>query len=67
MSLLHKLRHTHVIDFIGVILQPLCFILEWACNGSLHSILAKYRKADARIGPLVLQQTTLQVQYHGTV
>ena len=64
VSLLHKLSHPHVIDFIGVVLKPLCFILEWACGGSLHSVLTKYCKVDGRVGPLVLQQATLQVYIH---
>ena len=45
----------------GVLLKPLCFVLEWAPGGSLHSVLQKYRKADARISPLVLQETARQV------
>ena len=62
VSLLHKLHHDHVIDFIGVVLQPLCFILEWACGGSLNSFLSKYRKVDARISPHILQQAAIQVR-----
>ena len=61
VSLLHKLKHAHVIDFIGVVLQPLCFILEWACGGSLHSVLQKYKRVDARVSPFTLQQTIRQV------
>jgi serine/threonine protein kinase len=61
VSLLHKLQHPHVIDFIGVVLQPLCFVLEWAPGGSLHSVLTKYRKLDARVGPHTLQQAAVQV------
>ncbi len=61
VSILHPLKHPHVIEFVGVVLQPLCFILEWAHCGSLHSILQKYRKVDARMGPLTLQQTAYQV------
>ena len=45
----------------GVLLKPLCFVLEWAPGGSLHSVLQKYRKADARISPMVLQETARQV------
>ena len=41
VSLLHKLRHPHIIASIGVVLQPLCFILAWACGGALHAILIK--------------------------
>lgn len=61
VSILNLLKHPHVIEFVGVVLQPLCFILEWAHCGSLHSILQKYRKVDARLGPLTLQQTAYQV------
>ena len=65
VSHLHKLKHPHVIDFIGVVLQPLCFILEWACGGSLHSLLTKYRKVDARIGPKALQEAAVQAREGG--
>ena len=61
VSLLHRLRHSYVIDFIGVVLQPLCFILEWAPGGSFHSLLQKYKKMDARISPRALQTTAYQV------
>ena len=61
VSILQNLHHPHIIDFIGVVLQPLCFILEWAPGGSLSSVLQKYRKLDARIGPLILQHTAHQV------
>ena len=63
MSLLHRLRHPYVIDFIGVVLHPLCFILEWAPGGSLHSVLQKYKKMDGRISPRALQKTAYQVMY----
>ena len=62
VSILHSLVHPNVIEFIGVVLQPLCFILEWAPGGSLSSIFQKYRKQDARIGPLTLQRVTQQVR-----
>lgn len=59
--MLHRLDHPNIIDFIGVVLQPLCFILEWAPNGSLSSLFKKFRKVDARISPSALQSTALQV------
>lgn len=65
VSILQSLRHPHIIEFIGVLLSPLCFILEWAPGGSLSSIFHKYRKMDARIGPLTLQQTAYQVGHGG--
>jgi len=62
VAILHRLQHPYVIDFIGVVLQPLCFILEWAPGGSLHSILQKYRKLDARVSPKALKKTAYQVR-----
>jgi len=61
VSILQSLCHSHIIEFIGVLLSPLCFILEWAPGGSLSSVFHKYRKMDARIGPLTLQRTAYQV------
>lgn len=57
------LAHVYMYLFTaaGVLLKPLCFVLEWASGGSLHSVLQKYRKADARISPMVLQETAKQV------
>ena len=50
-----------MIEFVGVVLHPLCFILEWATGGSLKSVIEKYRKVDARISPMALQNTAYQV------
>lgn len=61
VSILHRLHHPNVIEFIGVVLHPLCFILEWAPRGSLSAVFKKYRKIDARIAPMVLQNTAYQV------
>ena len=61
VSILQTLKHAHVIEFVGVVLQPLCFVLEWAPMGGLSSTLKKYRKVDARIGPITLHETAYQV------
>ena len=61
VSKLSPLNHPNVIQFVGVVLHPLCFILEWAPGGSLKSIIEKYRKVDARISPMALQNTAFQV------
>ena len=62
VSILSHLNHPNVIEFVGVVLHPLCFILEWAPGGSLKSIIEKYRKVDARISPMALQNTAYQVK-----
>ena len=61
VAVLKNLHHTHVIEFIGLVLKPLCFVLEWAPLGSLHTLLKAYSKADARMSPWTLQETTRQV------
>ena len=63
VSILSHLNHPNVIEFVGVVLHPLCFILEWAPGGSLKSIIEKYRKVDARISPMALQNSAYQVKY----
>lgn len=61
VAILKDLQHDHVITFIGIVLNPLCFVLEWAPKGSLHNVLNAYNNADARISPWTLCETARQV------
>lgn len=61
VALLKDLNHDYIIKFIGLTLQPLCFMLEWATQGSLHGILESYHDTDARISPWTLVETARQV------
>ncbi len=61
VAILKDLQHENVIQFIGIVLNPLCFVLEWAPKGSLHGILTSYNNADARISPWTLTETARQV------
>ena len=61
VAILKDLRHDYVIEFIGLTLQPLCFLLEWAPLGSLHNILTSYLKNEARLSPWTLVETARQV------
>ena len=61
VAILKDLDHENVIHFIGIVLNPLCFVLEWAPRGSLHGILTAYSNADARISPWTLTETARQV------
>ena len=61
VTVLKRLHHEHIIEFLGVRLQPLGFLIEWAPLGGLHSILKSYYKADARISPWALCETARQV------
>ena len=61
VGILKDLHHENVIQFMGIVLKPLCFLLEWAPRGSLHGILSAYSNADARISPWSLVETARQV------
>ena len=61
VTVLKRLCHEHVIEFLGVRLQPLGFLIEWAPLGGFHTILKSYFKSDARISPWVLCETARQV------
>lgn len=61
VAILKDLNHAHVIEFIGVTLKPLCFLLEWAGRGSLHAVVTDYLNSDSRISPWTLVTTAQQV------
>lgn len=61
VALLKDLDHKYIINFIGLTLQPLCFMLEWASKGSLHGILQSYYRTDSRISPWTLAEASCQV------
>lgn len=43
--------HEYIVQFIGLTVNPLSFILEWAPMGSLRKILVGYREARCTICP----------------
>ena len=61
VALLKEMKNDFIVQFMGLTLQPLCFMLEWASQGSLHDILKSYNKAEARISPWTLVDTVYQV------
>lgn len=61
VALLKDLDHEYIINFIGLTLQPLCFMLEWAAKGSLHGLLQSYHKTDSKVSPWTLVEASRQV------
>uniref|UniRef100_A0A1X7UH02 non-specific serine/threonine protein kinase n=1 Tax=Amphimedon queenslandica TaxID=400682 RepID=A0A1X7UH02_AMPQE len=61
VALLKDLDHEYIINFIGLTLQPLCFMLEWASKGSLHGILQSYYRTDSKVSPWTLVEAGRQV------
>ena len=43
--------HDYIVHFIGMTIDPLSFILEWAPMGSFRKILVDYREARCAICP----------------
>lgn len=53
--------HDYIVHFIGMTVDPLSFILEWAPMGSFRKILLDYRDARCTICPESVLLTIQQV------
>lgn len=56
-----SLEHPYIIKFIGVITNPHCFVLEWACLLSLENQRAEHDKADTSMCLTSILYVLLQV------
>ena len=59
-----SLRHPYIIQFIGVITNPHCFVLEWAPLQSLESQRAEHSEAGMSMCYTSILQVLLQVSIH---
>ena len=55
--------HDYIVHFIGMTIDPLSFILEWAPIGSFRKILLDYREARCAICPESVLLSIHQVIY----
>jgi len=53
--------HKYIIHFIGITMDPLSFVMEWAPLGSLKRILTSYREARCSMCPESVLQCIHQV------
>jgi len=56
-----SLHHPNILSLIGIALQPIRLLLEFAPLGSLRSIVNHYSENDTKIGRYVLEKVICQV------
>uniref|UniRef100_A0A914YRE1 Protein kinase domain-containing protein n=1 Tax=Panagrolaimus superbus TaxID=310955 RepID=A0A914YRE1_9BILA len=61
LNMLTDLQHPHIPTLIGFCARPMTIAVELAPLGALDSILAKYRRVDARLTVDTLQQVCIQI------
>ncbi|XP_052745709.1 leucine-rich repeat serine/threonine-protein kinase 1 isoform X2 [Bicyclus anynana] len=61
LGILSRLRHAHVLPLVAVCAAPLALLLAVAPQGSLESVLRRYRGCGARVGPRTARALALQV------
>ena len=66
LNKLSTMNHTYVVRFIGVLTNPLCFVLEWAPGVSLEHTRRAHADANCSFCPTALFLVLLQVST-GTV
>ena len=61
LNKLVSLRHDFIVQFIGVLTNPHCFVLEWAPMRTLENIRLNHYERRANICPTSLSLVLLQV------
>jgi len=56
--------HKYIVHFIGMTMDPLSFVMEWAPLGSFRNILTNYREARCNLCPESVLLTIQQVCSH---
>jgi len=56
--------HKYIIHFIGITMNPLSFVMEWAPLGSLKKVLMVYREARCSMCPESVLRSIQQVCTH---
>ena len=61
LNKLSTMKHAFVVRFVGVLTNPLCFVLEWAPGKSLEHTRMAHVEANSSICPTALFLVLLQV------
>ena len=61
LNKLSTMSHGFVVRFVGVLTNPLCFVLEWAPGKSLEHVRMSYVMERSSICPTTLFLVLLQV------
>ena len=56
-----SLRHPNILKLIGIALQPIRLLLEYAPLGSLKNVVNRYQDSDSRMNRYALQKVIIQV------
>lgn len=56
-----SLRHPNILKLVGIALQPIRLLLEFAPLGSLKNVVNRYQDNNARISRYALQKIICQV------
>ena len=56
-----SLRHPNILKLVGIALQPIRLLLEFAPLGSLKNVVSRYQDNDSRINRYALQKVIVQV------
>ena len=57
-----SLRHPNILKLIGIALQPIRLLLEYAPLGSLKNVVNRYQDGDSRMNRYALQKVIIQVR-----
>lgn len=58
-----SLRHPNILKLVGIALQPIRLLLEFAPLGSLKDVVNRYQDNSARMNRYSLQKVIYQVCY----
>ena len=61
LNKLSTMKHPLIVRFVGVLTNPLCFVLEWAPGNSLEHIRKAHASSSSSICPTSLFLVLLQV------
>lgn len=62
LNKLCSLHNSHIVQFVGIITNPHCFLLEWAPLMSLENRRADYERANASMCFTTILYVLLQVE-----
>ena len=61
LNKLSKMDHKYIVRFMGMLTNPLCFVLEWAPGMSLEHVRSDYLDTKSSLCPSALLLVLLQV------
>ena len=67
LNKLSTMKHQFIVKFVGVLTNPLCFVLEWAPGKSLEHIRRDHVSASKSICPSTLFFILLQVSLYSNL